>query len=177
MNSTRQGRSTGFLDPNDISMAIYRNNSDFSTSSGLHSGRNGDQNDNVQCRKKYTEKFMQQNFSFRKVKSSNIFRDGLHYLRKNYTPSLICAKGFFLSRLPFFKWITEYNVRECLFKDAIAGLTVGIIHIPQSMAYALMAGVPAINGLYLTFFTVILYVFFGTSRHISTGFVLVFADF
>jgi MFS superfamily sulfate permease-like transporter len=37
------------------------------------------------------------------------------------------------------------------------------------MAYALMAGVPAINGLYVSFFTVILYVLFGTSRHLSTG--------
>lgn len=42
------------------------------------------------------------------------------------------------------------------------------------MAYALMAGVPAINGLYVSFFTVILYVLFGTSRHLSTGYKLGF---
>lgn len=51
---------------------------------------------------------------------------------------------------------------------------IGIVHIPQGMAYALMAGVPAINGLYVSFFTVILYVLLGTSRHLSTGINLPF---
>ena len=39
----------------------------------------------------------------------------------------------------------------------------------KGMAYALMAGVPAINGLYVSFFTIVLYVLLGTSRHISPG--------
>ena len=37
------------------------------------------------------------------------------------------------------------------------------------MAYALMAGVPAINGLYVSFFTIVLYVLLGTSKHLSVG--------
>lgn len=37
------------------------------------------------------------------------------------------------------------------------------------MAYAVMAGVPAINGLYVSFFNVLMYVFLGTSKHLSTG--------
>ena len=125
--------------------------------------------DDINIRPKYSEKFMRENFSFTKGKKNDFFRDTIHYIKKNYRPSPLCAKNYFLKRIPFFHWIFKYNVRECFLKDLVAGLTVGIIHIPQSMAYALMAGVPAINGLYLAFFAVLLYVFFGTSRHISTG--------
>ena len=35
------------------------------------------------------------------------------------------------------------------------------VHIPQNMAYSMMAGTPAINGLYVAFFTLLLYVIFG----------------
>jgi hypothetical protein len=173
MNNTSK-RSSEFLNPNDIpnmSMCPRAHSSvDFSTLNDISFNK---ENQEVKFRKKYSEKFMQEKFSFRKVKTNNVLRDGIRYMKKNYSPSPMCAKNYLLSRIPFFRWIVTYNVRECLLKDLIAGLTVGIIHIPQSMAYALMAGVPAINGLYLTFFTVILYVFFGTSRHISTGDALI----
>ena len=46
---------------------------------------------------------------------------------------------------------------------------MGIIQIPQGMAYSLTAGLPAVNGLYATFFQCLLYFFLGTSKHISPG--------
>uniref|UniRef100_A0A8C3HXW0 Solute carrier family 26 member 10 n=1 Tax=Chrysemys picta bellii TaxID=8478 RepID=A0A8C3HXW0_CHRPI len=49
------------------------------------------------------------------------------------------------------------------------GLTVGIVHIPQGMAFALLASVAPVYGLYTSFFPVILYMLFGTGRHVSTG--------
>jgi MFS superfamily sulfate permease-like transporter len=56
-----------------------------------------------------------------------------------------------------------------LVKDIIAGLTIGVIQIPQGMAYSLMAGLPPIIGLYVSLWSVIVYFFLGTSRHLSLG--------
>jgi MFS superfamily sulfate permease-like transporter len=78
-------------------------------------------------------------------------------------------KGYFLDRVPFFKWIRKYNVKENLAKDMIAGLTIGVLQIPQGMAYSLMAGLPPVIGLYVSFWAVIVYAFLGTAKHLSTG--------
>jgi len=59
--------------------------------------------------------------------------------------------------------------------DAIAGLTVGVVLIPQAMAYALLMGVPPIYGLYACLVPLLLYAFFGTSRQLSIGPVAVTA--
>nr|AKN21612.1 slc26a-8 [Schmidtea mediterranea] len=72
-------------------------------------------------------------------------------------------------KLPFISIMMKYKWREWLLADFIAGLIVGIMHIPQSMAYAHLAGLKPIYGLYGSFFPVIVYFFFGTSRHISIG--------
>jgi len=53
--------------------------------------------------------------------------------------------------------------------DLIAGLTVAVMLVPQGMAYALLAGLPPIYGLYSSIIPLILYAFFGTSRHLSVG--------
>ncbi|XP_061941531.1 solute carrier family 26 member 6 isoform X2 [Apis cerana] len=53
--------------------------------------------------------------------------------------------------------------------DIISGLTVAIMHIPQGMAYALLGNVPPVVGIYMAFFPVLIYFFFGTSKHVSMG--------
>lgn len=53
--------------------------------------------------------------------------------------------------------------------DLIAGLTVGIMLIPQGMAYAVLAGLPPIYGLYGGLIPILLYAFLGTSRQLSIG--------
>jgi sulfate permease, SulP family len=53
--------------------------------------------------------------------------------------------------------------------DVVAGLTVGAMLIPQSMAYAELAGVPAATGLYASLVAPIAYALTGTSRHLGTG--------
>jgi len=65
-------------------------------------------------------------------------------------------------------WITSYNKQQ-LRGDLAAGLTTGIMLIPQGMAYAVIAGAPPIYGLYSGVIPLLIYPLFGTSRHISVG--------
>ena len=102
-------------------------------------------------------------------KSDNIFYGTKNYIKKYYKPSPTCMKNFVEDRIPFIKWIRAYKIKESLVKDIIAGLTIGVIQIPQGMAYSLMAGLPPVVGLYVSFWAVIVYAFLGTSRHLSTG--------
>jgi MFS superfamily sulfate permease-like transporter len=70
--------------------------------------------------------------------------------------------------LPFINWFKDYNVGK--FKvDAIAGLTVALVLIPQSMAYAQLAGLPAYYGLYASLLPPMLAALFGSSRQLATG--------
>jgi SulP family sulfate permease len=68
---------------------------------------------------------------------------------------------------PFRDWFPL--TREKLRADAIAGTTVALILIPQSMAYAQLAGMPAYYGLYAAFLPVIVGALWGSSHQLSTG--------
>ena len=80
----------------------------------------------------------------------------------------------FRNYLPITEWLTEYK-KEWLTTDVLAGLTVGVMLIPQGMAYALLAGLPPIYGLYGGLVPLFLYAIFGTSRQLSIGPVAVSA--
>jgi len=69
---------------------------------------------------------------------------------------------------PFLQWLTTYK-KANFSKDVVAGLTVGIILIPQAMAYAMIAGLPPVYGLYASIFPLVIYLFLGTSRHLAVG--------
>ena len=56
-----------------------------------------------------------------------------------------------------------------MLKDLIAGLTVGIVLVPQGMAYAMIAGLPPVHGLYAALFPVLIYALLGTSRTVAVG--------
>lgn len=70
--------------------------------------------------------------------------------------------------LPFLSWAKTYD-REAFVSDLIASVIVTIMLIPQSLAYALLAGLPAEMGLYASILPLIAYAFFGTSRTLSVG--------
>lgn len=70
---------------------------------------------------------------------------------------------------PYMEWVGELKNPEVLKADAMAGLTVALVLIPQSMAYAQLAGLPAYIGLYASFLPVIVAAIFGSSRQLGTG--------
>ncbi|XP_044042935.1 prestin [Siniperca chuatsi] len=79
------------------------------------------------------------------------------------------AKAAALSFLPILSWLPSYPVKQYLFSDVVSGLSTGVVQLPQGLAYAMLAALPPVYGLYSSFYPVLLYSFFGTSRHISVG--------
>jgi len=73
------------------------------------------------------------------------------------------------SIIPILNWLPKYNVRHDLLNDLVAGFTVAVMHIPQGMAYGLLAGVDPVVGIYTAFFPVLVYVLLGTMPHVSMG--------
>ncbi len=69
---------------------------------------------------------------------------------------------------PILDWLPNYKA-SYLKGDLFAGLTVGVILIPQGIAYAIIAGLPPIYGLYTALVPQIMYTVFGTSRQLATG--------
>jgi len=70
--------------------------------------------------------------------------------------------------IPILKWLPNYKKKN-LYYDFFAGINVGILLIPQGMAYALIAGLPPIYGLYAALIPQIVYAILGTSKQLSVG--------
>jgi SulP family sulfate permease len=70
--------------------------------------------------------------------------------------------------LPFLEWFKGYSVGKFRI-DLLAGITVALVLIPQSMAYAQLAGLPAYYGLYAAFLPPMVAALFGSSRQLATG--------
>ncbi len=75
---------------------------------------------------------------------------------------------FFTQMTPFIGWLRSYNA-TMLQGDTLAGLTVAVILIPQAMAYAMLAGLPPVYGLYAAAVTPMIGGLWGSLRQLATG--------
>ncbi|XP_028401981.1 pendrin-like isoform X2 [Dendronephthya gigantea] len=71
--------------------------------------------------------------------------------------------------LPITQWLPKYKAKEYLPGDIAAGLALGIMNIPQGLAFAMLSSLPPITGLYVALVPVFAYVIMGTSKHLSVG--------
>uniref|UniRef100_A0A3Q3ED14 Solute carrier family 26 member 9 n=1 Tax=Labrus bergylta TaxID=56723 RepID=A0A3Q3ED14_9LABR len=78
-------------------------------------------------------------------------------------------KGLLFRHLPVLSWLPKYKVKENLLHDVFSGVSAGTIQVPQGMAFALLANLPPVNGLYSSFFPLIPYFFMGTTPQIVLG--------
>lgn len=70
--------------------------------------------------------------------------------------------------MPILTWLPKLN-RQTVKADIIAGITVGVMVIPQSMSYGSIAGLPYINGMYSACVPTLVYALFGQSRQLAVG--------
>ncbi|XP_006863934.1 PREDICTED: sulfate transporter [Chrysochloris asiatica] len=90
-------------------------------------------------------------------------------LQKTCQCSPTKVKHMVFGFLPVLQWLPKYDLKKNILGDVMSGLIVGILLVPQSIAYSLLAGQEPIYGLYTSFFASIIYFLLGTSRHISVG--------
>ncbi|XP_059377291.1 sulfate transporter-like [Carassius carassius] len=90
-------------------------------------------------------------------------------VRKKCSCSSARFKALLVDSIPIVKWLPRYKFKDWIIGDAMSGLIVGILLVPQSIAYSLLAEQDPIYGLYTSFFASIIYTLLGTSRHISVG--------
>ncbi|KAI8375499.1 sulfate transporter family-domain-containing protein [Blakeslea trispora] len=95
------------------------------------------------------------------IKYTDQIKHGIKQLPRN-------AKIYVKNLFPIVHWLPSYNL-TWLSGDLLAALTVGILVIPQSLAYAKIANLPPVYGIYSSIFGVLLYPFFGTSKDVSIG--------
>ncbi|KAL1020690.1 hypothetical protein UPYG_G00003400 [Umbra pygmaea] len=78
-------------------------------------------------------------------------------------------KSMLFRHLPILSWLPRYKVKDSLLYDVISGVSAGTIQVPQGMAFALLAVLPPVNGLYSSFFPLIPYFFMGTAHQMVPG--------
>ncbi|KAJ7329591.1 hypothetical protein JRQ81_015765 [Phrynocephalus forsythii] len=79
------------------------------------------------------------------------------------------AKKIALNFFPIISWLPAYRFKDWILSDIVSGISTGLVAVLQGLAFALLVNIPPGYGLYAAFFPVIMYFFFGTSRHISVG--------
>ncbi|NXH48019.1 S26A9 protein, partial [Dicaeum eximium] len=70
---------------------------------------------------------------------------------------------------PILAWLPKYRIKDSILPDVLGGLSAGTIQVPQGMAFALLANLPPVNGLYSSFFPLIPYLFLGGIHQMVPG--------
>ncbi|NXG43131.1 S26A9 protein, partial [Psilopogon haemacephalus] len=79
------------------------------------------------------------------------------------------AKLTLFSLFPILVWLPKYKIKDYILPDVLGGLSAGTIQVPQGMAFALLANLPPVNGLYSSFFPVVIYLFLGGIHQMVPG--------
>jgi solute carrier family 26 (sodium-independent sulfate anion transporter), member 11 len=101
--------------------------------------------------KKSTKEHIKEIPEFFKRKAKSIFRKKILY-----------------KRVPILNWLPKYNTDDAI-GDLVAGFTVGLTVIPQALAYAGIAQLPAAYGLYGSFLGCFIYIFLGSCKDVPMG--------
>ncbi|GFR24934.1 prestin [Trichonephila clavata] len=104
------------------------------------------------------------------LEGTGSFPQKVHTAFKNkFLVSCSCINNTLKTAFPILRWLPDYSIKNDLFLDILTGITLLILHVPQGMAYAQLASVSPIYGLYTSFYPVLIYIFLGTSKHVSIG--------
>ncbi|XP_026153698.1 sulfate anion transporter 1 [Mastacembelus armatus] len=90
-------------------------------------------------------------------------------LKQGVTCSVPRVRSTLTGFFPVLRWLPKYKLQEYIWGDLMSGMIVGIILVPQAIAYCLLAGVEPLYGLYTSFYANIIYFLMGTSKHVSVG--------
>ncbi|EQB78131.1 solute carrier family 26 member 9 [Camelus ferus] len=90
-------------------------------------------------------------------------------LRNAFRCSPAKIKTTLFGLFPVLSWLPKYKIKDYLVPDLLGGLSGGSIQVPQGMAFALLANLPAVNGLYSSFFPLLTYFFLGGIRQMVPG--------
>ncbi|KAK6472021.1 solute carrier family 26 member 9-like [Huso huso] len=90
-------------------------------------------------------------------------------VRKLFRCSGPRLKALLFGLLPIITWLPKYKPKESLLFDVLSGISAGTIQVPQGMAFALLANLPPVNGLYSSFFPLIPYFFMGSVHQMVPG--------
>ena len=116
-------------------------------------------------------------FGWFKSHSSGVFPGVSHHITSKRFNSLSTWRvasltwqvtSYVRSLFPFIDWLPRYNL-TWLSGDLVAGITVGMVLVPQGLSYAKLALLPPEYGLYSSFIGVLTYAFFATSKDVSIG--------
>ncbi|KAI0454779.1 sulfate permease [Xylaria acuta] len=91
-----------------------------------------------------------------------------HYARIVPKKLPSATKQYLLDKLPIIQWLPRYSP-SWIASDFVAGLTIGVMLIPQGLSYAKIATIPIEHGLYSSWLPAAIAVFLGTSKDLSTG--------
>ncbi|XP_075054260.1 solute carrier family 26 member 9 [Mixophyes fleayi] len=81
--------------------------------------------------------------------------------RKLFSWSPAKLKVLIFGLFPILTWVPKYNLKQYALSDLLGGISAGTIQVPQGMAFALLANLPPVNGLYSSFFPLVVYFFLG----------------
>ncbi|GAB6022564.1 hypothetical protein CHUAL_006669 [Chamberlinius hualienensis] len=134
----------------------------------VHDGQNNDVKAGSE-RPVIQQKLFNEMYLHNRSPAESAIKKAASYFKNKSTCSGNVAWDFAKRRVPVLSWIPTYDFKINFVNDLVGGLIIGIMQIPQGMGYALLADMPPVMGLYVSFFAVLMYFFVGTSRHISQG--------